>query len=77
MRFQWKKPDMERVWKLLGQYKYVLIVLAVGLALLLWPAGEGKPPVQSADGAQGEEFDLAALEGSSPAPCPRWRGLER
>lgn len=62
MRFQWKKPEAEQLWKLLEKYKYVLIILAAGLILLLWPTGEKEKPAESADPSAPEEFDLAALE---------------
>lgn len=62
MRFQWKKPEAEQVWKLLEKYKYVLIILAAGLILLLWPTGEKEKPAENADPSAPEEFDLAALE---------------
>ncbi|MBD5084683.1 MAG: stage III sporulation protein AG [Clostridiales bacterium] len=62
MRFQWKKPEAEQVWKLLEKYKYVLIILAAGLILLLWPTGEKEKQSESADRSAPEEFDLAALE---------------
>ncbi|MBD5118779.1 MAG: stage III sporulation protein AG [Clostridiales bacterium] len=62
MRFQWKKPEAEQVWKLLEKYKYVLIILGLGLILLLWPTGEKKQAEESADHSALEEFDLAALE---------------
>ncbi len=39
MRFQWSRPEAEKVWKLLEKYNYVLIVLAAGVVLLLWPTG--------------------------------------
>ena len=62
MRFQWKPPEAEQLWKLLDKYKYVLILLVVGLALLLWPTGE-KEELKGNSSAPGvEEFDLAALE---------------
>ena len=62
MKFQWKPPEGP-VWKLLDQYKYVLIVIAAGIVLLLWPSGEGERGTAdaAAPGAQ-EEFDLEALE---------------
>ena len=62
MKLQWKPPD-GAVWKLLDQYKYVLIVIAAGILLLLWPSGDGKrkdaadPPAEPQ-----EDFDLEALE---------------
>ncbi len=62
MRFQWKPPEAEQLWKLLDKYKYVLLVLAVGLVLLLWPTGEKEQPKESASNHAAEDFDLAALE---------------
>ena len=58
MRVQWKP---EQLWKLLDKYKYVLLVLAVGVLLLLWPTGK-EEPAQSGASGQEEQFDLAALE---------------
>ena len=62
MKFRWKLPE-GAVWKVLDRYKYVLIVIAAGVVLLLWPTGERE---QSA-GTGGSEniretFDLEALE---------------
>ena len=62
MRFQWKKPEAEQLWKLLEKYKYVLIVLAAGLVLLLWPTGEKERQTESTSDSGQEDFDLAALE---------------
>lgn len=59
MKVQWKP---EQLWKLLDKYKYVLLVLAAGLALLLWPSGEREEPAPDAGGCAVEEFDLEALE---------------
>lgn len=64
MKFQWKLPEAAKVLKFLEQYKYVLIIIVVGIALLLWPSG-GKqaPPAQdSAISSRQDDFDLAALE---------------
>jgi len=62
MKFRWKPPQADQLWKLLDKYKYVLIALAAGLVLLLWPVGEKERPGQSAPEDAVEEFDLAALE---------------
>ncbi len=62
MKSQWKLPEAEQLWKLLDKYKYVLLLVAAGLALLLWPVGEGEQPQESASGGGLEEFDLSALE---------------
>ena len=58
---QWKLPEAAKVWKLLEQYKYVLLVIAAGLVLLLWPTGERQAPPDRVDAAQ-DEFDLKELE---------------
>ena len=62
MKFQWKLPE-GAVWKALDRYKYVLIVIAAGIVLLLWPTGERKQSAGT-DGSAGawESFDLDALE---------------
>ena len=64
MKFQWKPPEGAKVWKLLDQYKYVLIVIAAGVILLLWPSGkEGQAaPAGAAGGQEQETFDLEELE---------------
>ncbi len=64
MKLQWKPPDGAKLWKLLDQYKYVLIVIAAGVILLLWPSGAGEKNQKAEAGAQSsqEAFDLAALE---------------
>lgn len=62
MKFQWKPPE-GAVWKLLDQYKYVLIVIAAGIILLLWPTGEREPYTETGSTADVREiFDLNALE---------------
>ena len=62
MRLQWKPPEAEQLWKLLDKYKYVLLLLVVGLALLLWPAGEKEREEESSPETALEDFDLDALE---------------
>lgn len=64
MKVQWKLPDGAQVRKLLDRYKYVLIAIAAGLVLLLWPSGEdrGAPAPAGGAPAAGEAFDLAELE---------------
>ena len=58
---QWKLPEAAKVWKLLEQYKYVLLVIAAGLVLLLLPTGERQAQPDRVDAAQ-DEFDLKELE---------------
>lgn len=64
MKFQWKLPEGAKLWKLLDQYKYVLIVIAAGIVLLLWPSGGHREEQSAGSGAAGtqETFDLTALE---------------
>lgn len=64
MKFQWKPPDGAKMRELLGQYKYVLIVIAAGVILLLWPSGQtGKEaPAGTASAQTQETFDLEELE---------------
>lgn len=62
MKFQWKPPQAEQLWKLLDKYKYVLLVIVAGVALLLWPAGGQERQPEDASGSALEDFDLAALE---------------
>ena len=62
MKFQWKLPE-GAVWKALDKYKYVLIVIAAGIILLLWPAGERERSAGTGGSADvRESFDLDALE---------------
>lgn len=61
MKFQWKPPKGAAVWKLLNQYKYVLIVIAAGLLLLLWPSKKEEQPISVGTSVE-ESFDLAELE---------------
>lgn len=61
MKFQWK-PQPGAVWKLLEQYKYILIVIAAGILLLLWPTGERRQAAETDAGDAREDFDLDALE---------------
>ena len=62
MKFQWKLPE-GAVWKALDRYKYVLIVIAAGIILLLWPTGERERNGGTAAAADVREtFDLEALE---------------
>ena len=62
MKLQWKPPG-GAVWKALERYKYVLLVIAAGALLLLWPAGEGGQKQEPAAQAEPQEaFDLDALE---------------
>ena len=62
MKFQWKLPE-GAVWKALDRYKYVLIVIAAGIILLLWPTGEREQSAETGSSADVREtFDLDALE---------------
>ena len=61
MKIQW--PRTIREWKEgLTAYKYVVLVLAVGVLLLLLPAGGEVPAEEPGVAAQSDPFDLEAFE---------------
>lgn len=64
MKWNWKSGKPEKLLKLLGQYKYVLIVIAAGILLLIWPSGQEKESVAEQAGLTGaeEDFSVEALE---------------
>ena len=73
MKVQWKP---EQLWKLLDKYKYVLLVLAAGLILLLTAAEAG----ERAGGrpAAGRRSSIwRRWRRSCPRCSPRWRGRGR
>ena len=49
-----------KIMSLLKKYKYILIVLAVGCLLLLWP--DGKTQTSASHGVDTQTFDVEALE---------------
>lgn len=60
MKFQW--PPGLAAWKKgLARYGYVLLVVAVGAVLLLWPTG-GETKEPAAQASAQEDFDLEAFE---------------
>lgn len=58
------KAEKLKTW--FEKYKLVLLVLAAGLLLLVWPGGAGsgtaETPVVKAEAADASEFDLEAIE---------------
>ena len=62
---KWKWPEAVQKWKgALGKYKSVLLVIAVGVVLLLLPAGgRGSPKEEPAPAqTEGAYFDLEGFE---------------
>ena len=60
MKFSW--PPGFNAWKKgLERYGYVLLVVAVGMLLLLWPQGGEEKETAAQESVQ-EEFDLEAFE---------------
>ena len=61
---KWKWPEAVQKWKgALGSYSYVLLVIAVGAALLLLPTGgRDSPGEDTPTQAEGASFDLDAFE---------------
>jgi stage III sporulation protein AG len=53
----------KKLWGALGRYKYVLLVLAAGVVLLLLPSGKDREETSVQPAAQGsEDFSVEALE---------------
>lgn len=61
---KWKWPELAGGWKeALGRYKYVLLVLAAGVLLLLLPVGGGERDAAAAEReSESQEFDLEQFE---------------
>lgn len=69
-------PGAAEALAALERYKYVLIVLLVGAALLLWPQGDGSRTVEAAAESvvREEGFDLEAVEEKLAAALSRVEG---
>lgn len=62
---KWKWPELAGRWKgALKSYQYVLLVLAVGAALMLLPAGGGEERSETPEpeGGAAQTFDLDSFE---------------
>ena len=61
---KWKWPESAQRWKeALKKYQYVLLVMAVGTALLFLPTGDRPAPhTEEPDREEGAVFDLEAFE---------------
>ena len=61
---KWKWPEAAQRWKeALRRYQYVLLVMALGAALLLIPTGSRDSPQEvPPDREEGASFDLEAFE---------------
>jgi len=70
-------PALKKCLKLIDTYKYVLLILAVGVLLLMMPFGEEKAealsPV-SAHSDTGDRFDLPEMERKLSAALSRVEG---
>lgn len=61
MNVKW--PEMGQRWKgALGKYKYVLLVMALGVVLLLLPTGGGGEKESAQAAPTADAFDLDAFE---------------
>jgi stage III sporulation protein AG len=59
MKLKWDAQWTGKALDLLNRYKYVLVVIAAGILLLLWPSGEGEEAAaQDTAGLTGTEEDL-------------------
>lgn len=62
MKDRWPEGWKEKLRGLWKRYKFVLLILCAGAALLLWPgSGSGKETGKQTE-AQGESFDVQTLE---------------
>lgn len=63
MKFKLGIPSAEKLTGFLKQYRFVVILIAVGIVLLLLPAGGGSGEIASVGVTGGEEdFSVEALE---------------
>lgn len=64
MKVKWNIPGREKLLKFLGQYKFVLIVIAAGIVLLMLPGGTEQANSSSTENRMnGEEsFSVEELE---------------
>lgn len=64
MKFKLAVPSRERLTAFLKQYKFVLILMAAGIFLLLLPSGESSGRTADPAGVTGgeEDFSVEALE---------------
>jgi hypothetical protein len=72
------KENMNKMIKGLGAYKYVLLVIAVGLILLLWPNAPPSSPDDKPSGtATVQSAAVQSLEQSLKAQLNRIEGVGR
>ena len=57
---KWKIGDWKSLWKAVEKYKYVLLILLVGIVFMLWPSGQQEE--RSVESAGVAAFDLEAEE---------------
>ena len=73
----WEKWQ-EKGRELCQKYKYVLLILLAGVALLLWPAGKEPPAASEAPEVAGavpqEDFSVSALEEKLAATLSKVKG---
>ena len=64
MKVRLTLPSIEKLIAFLKQYKFVLILIAAGIVLLLLPTGDRKQQTAASDGMVGaeEDFSVEALE---------------
>lgn len=64
MKVRLTLPSTEKLIAFLKQYKFVLILIAAGIVLLLLPTGDRKQQTAASDGMVGgeEDFSVEALE---------------
>jgi len=76
MKLKWNIPGRETLSQFFQQYKFVLIVIAVGVLLLLWPSERDKkePVIDSGLTGSEEDFSVEVLEDRLSAVLSRIEG---
>jgi hypothetical protein len=70
-----KSVDYKKVLPLLLKYKYLLVVIMIGILLMLWPVGKSLPPAETAQSPP--ELTLTETEERISASLEKIEGVGR
>ena len=71
------KVDTGKVLAALGKYKYLLLVAAAGVLLLLWPSGKESPVAPTGSETAQMDFDQDAFEAKLAGTLSAMNGVGR
>ncbi len=60
---EWKRPQWEKIVAFITQYRYVILMMAVGVVLLLWPSGGETVEEEEVVSSVSTDFVLVEWEG--------------